>query len=70
MTNVFLSKFPKDYFRLTTEYILSTQQPDGSIPWFEGGHIDTWDHTEAAMGLSIGGQYDSAERAYQWLRET
>lgn len=69
MSGVFLSKglFPRDFFRPTVEYILQTQQADGAIPWFEGGYADPWDHVEAAMGLSIGGEYDAAERAYQWL---
>lgn len=72
MSDVLLSKgmFPVDFFRPTVEYILACQQADGSIPWFDGGYADPWDHTEAAMGLSIGGEYDAAERAYQWLADT
>lgn len=69
MSGVFLSKglYPKDFFRPTVEYIVSLQQADGSIPWSEGNYADPWDHVEAAMGLSIGGEFDAAERAYQWL---
>lgn len=72
MSGLFLSKglFPKEFFRATVEFILSSQQPDGSIPWFVGGHADPWDHVEAAMGLSIGGEFHAAERAYNWLRDT
>ena len=49
-------------------YIQRVQLNNGAIPWFEGGHLDPWDHIEAAMGLSIAGcKVDAAERAYQWL---
>lgn len=72
MSGVFLSKglFPSEFFRPTVEFILSCQQPDGSIPWFEGSYADPWDHTEAAMGLSIGGEWDAAAKAYHWLADT
>lgn len=72
MSGLFLSKglFPKEYFRPTVEFILDAQQADGSIPWFAGGHADPWDHVEAAMGLSIGGEFIAAERAYHWLKAT
>jgi hypothetical protein len=45
------------------------QKPSGDIPWSEGGKTDPWDHIEAAMGLSIGGYFAEARRAYQWLAE-
>ena len=72
MSGVFLSKglFPADFFRPTVEFILQCQQADGSIPWFEGSYADPWDHVEAAMGLSIGGQLQAAEKAYRWLADT
>ncbi|MFT5033112.1 MAG: hypothetical protein ACI89D_000337 [Bermanella sp.] len=71
MSGVFLSKglFPKEFFKTTVAFIKATQREDGLIPWFEGGHADPWDHVEAAMGLSIGGEYDAAEKAYDWLAE-
>ena len=59
--------FPAQWLRPTVEFLLNTQRPSGEIPWFEGGHADPWDHTEAAMGLSIAGEWDAAERAYHWL---
>ncbi|WP_237058567.1 prenyltransferase/squalene oxidase repeat-containing protein [Microbulbifer sediminum] len=59
--------FPPDFLRDSASYILSQQQPDGSIPWFADGYADPWDHVEAAMGLSIAGEYPAAERAYEWL---
>jgi hypothetical protein len=49
------------------ELIVRTQKPDGEIPWSEGGKTDPWDHVEAAMGLTIAGYLDQAEKAYQWL---
>ncbi|CAA0082240.1 Uncharacterised protein [BD1-7 clade bacterium] len=71
MSGLFLSKglFPQEFFRPTVEFLLKSQLPDGSIPWFEGSYADPWDHVEAAMGLTIGGEYDAAERAYFWLRD-
>ena len=71
MSGLFLSRglYPSEYFRPTIDFILRCQQDDGSIPWFEGTYADPWDHVEAAMGLSIGGEYEAAERAYQWLAD-
>ncbi len=71
MDNLLLTKglFPQLFFNQSAEFILSIQQPDGSIPWFEGGKLDPWDHIEAAMGLSITGYHEQAEQAYYWLKE-
>lgn len=70
MSGLFLSKglFPHDFFRPTVEFLLAAQLPDGSIPWFEGSYADPWDHVEAAMGLSIGGEFEAAENGYRWLK--
>lgn len=72
MSGLFLSRglFPTEFFRPTVDFILSCQQSNGSIPWFEDGHADPWDHVEAAMGLSIGREYRAAEKAYRWLADT
>ena len=61
--------YPAQWLRPTVEFLLASQGSDGEIPWFDGGHTDPWDHTEAAMGLSIAGELESAERAYAWLAE-
>ncbi|GAA4846788.1 prenyltransferase/squalene oxidase repeat-containing protein [Kitasatospora sp. NPDC048365] len=53
----------------TVRTILADQRPDGAIPWFTGGHLDPWDHTEAAMALDTAGRHDAAEAAYRWLTE-
>ena len=45
--------YPAQWLRPTVEFLLATQRASGEIPWFDGGHTDPWDHTEAAMGLSI-----------------
>tara|TARA_B110000444_G_C18830691_1_gene593084 strand:- start:607 stop:1686 length:1080 start_codon:yes stop_codon:yes gene_type:complete len=71
MSGIYLSKglFPEEFFRPTIEFILSEQQYDGSIPWFDRGYADPWDHIEAAMALSIGGELIAAEKAYLWLQK-
>lgn len=53
----------------TAGFIHKTQRADGGIPWSEDGHLDPWNHVESAMALSIGGQYEAATQAYQWLRD-
>lgn len=72
MSGLFLTKglFPAEFFKPTVDFILNTQEKDGSIPWFKGSYADPWDHVEAAMGLSIGGKYEAAENAYFWLQNT
>lgn len=59
--------FPRDFLRPTVDFILRVQTATGEIPWFEGGHSDPWDHTEAAMGLATAGETDAAMQAYRWL---
>ncbi len=49
--------------------IAGIQRETGEIPWSEGGKTDPWDHVESAMGLSVGGFYEEARRAYGWLSE-
>ncbi len=53
----------------TVQAIVSVQQPSGSLPWPDG-HTDAWDHVECAMALTVGGHYDEAITAYEWLRKT
>ena len=54
----------------TAEWIASLQLPSGMIPWYRGGHADPWNHTEAAMALSLAGRRPEAERAFEWLAAT
>ena len=69
MSGLYLSRglFPTEFLRPTVQFILETQRESGEIPWFDGGYADPWDHVEAAMGLSIGGEFDAARKAYEWL---
>lgn len=71
MSGLYLSRglFPQEYLRPTVDFILESQDQSGAIPWFHGGHLDPWDHVEAAMGLTIGGEHDAAVRAYHWLQQ-
>ena len=71
MSGIYLSKglFPEDFLRPTVEFILGVQQTSGEIPWFESGYTDPWDHIEAAMGLTIGGEHAAARLAYEWLAD-
>jgi hypothetical protein len=50
----------------TVDHIVACQNPDGSLPWADG-HVDTWNHVEAAMALTVGGRIHEARRAYRWL---
>ena len=56
--------------RATAASIARAQEPSGAIPWFAGGHTDTWDHVECAMALLAAGEVAAAERAYAWLFTT
>jgi len=50
--------------------IAEVQLPTGEIPWHTGGKTDPWDHVEAAIGLNIGGYYEEARQAFEWLAST
>lgn len=71
MKNLYLTSagFPEGFFDGALHRILELQREDGSIPWFDGGVIDPWNHAEAAMGLATAGKHDHAERAYRFLLE-
>jgi hypothetical protein len=51
------------------DFIAQTQRPSGAIPWSVGDKTDPWDHVESAMGLTIGGRYDLARKAFEWLQQ-
>ena len=61
--------YPDIDISLTTDFILNVQKPNGEIPWSEGGKTDLWDHVESAMGLTVGGHYKDARKAYLWCAE-
>lgn len=50
----------------TAQFVLRQQRADGSIPWYDGSHLDPWDHIEAAMGLTVAGHWSAAWRALEW----
>ncbi|MGX1808774.1 prenyltransferase [Nocardia sp. NPDC055321] len=54
----------------TAEAIAATQEPDGALPWFPGGHTDPWDHLENAMALTVAGLWEQARAAYLWSAKT
>lgn len=54
----------------TGRSIARAQEFSGAIPWFDSGHVDPWDHVEAAMALSATGLLAEAEAAYDWSRRT
>jgi hypothetical protein len=70
--NLYLSTgvFPQGFFDGAVERILDLQLENGSIPWFDGGVFDPWNHIEAAMGLAVAGRYDQALRAYRFLADS
>lgn len=69
MKNLYMASgsFPDGFFDGAVRRILELQREDGSIPWFDGGVVDPWNHIEAAMGLATAGRRDHAERAYAFL---
>lgn len=58
---------PEGYFDGAVQRIVTVQNEQGAIPWFENGVFDVWNHLEAAMGLNIAGAYTQADRAYRYL---
>lgn len=48
------------------DHIAACQLSDGSLPWADG-HVDPWNHVEAAMALTVGGRVGEARRAFRWL---
>ncbi|WP_019633181.1 prenyltransferase [Actinomadura atramentaria] len=58
----------------TARSIARQQEPSGAIPWFSptggvAGHVDAWNHVEAAMALSVAGLREPSRRAYAWLAD-
>ena len=52
----------------TVDAVAEWQLDSGMVPWFPGGHADTWNHTEALRALMLGGRRTEAELGFQWLR--
>ncbi|MEO0698841.1 MAG: hypothetical protein AAFY81_03885, partial [Pseudomonadota bacterium] len=52
------------------ERIRRLQNADGSIPWFEDGAWDPWNHVECAMALTVMRDFYAAGAAYDYLART
>lgn len=63
-------KIPDGHFDGAKARIVELQRPNGAIPWYDGGVIDPWNHTEAAMGLTVIGETDRARLAFKYLQDT
>ncbi|WP_265442417.1 prenyltransferase [Flexivirga meconopsidis] len=50
----------------SADFILRHQRTNGAIPWYDGSHLDPWDHVESAMGLTVSGHWSAAWRALEW----
>ena len=61
---------PEGFFEGARKRILELQRENGAIPWYDGGVVDPWNHTEAAMGLTVLGDIENARRAFEYLKET
>ncbi|GIH02654.1 prenyltransferase [Rhizocola hellebori] len=61
--------------RAAAQSIARQQEPSGAIPWYtedadgNPGHVNAWDHIEAAMALSVAGMQAQSRLAYRWLRD-
>lgn len=56
--------------RSTVDWLAQVQLPSGMVPWFDGGHADVWNHSEALMALGLGGRRAEAELGFEWLQRT
>ena len=61
---------PDGFFEGARNRILELQRENGAIPWYDGGVVDPWNHTEAAMGLTVLGDIENARRAFDYLKQT
>jgi len=71
LKNLYLASgsLPEGFFDGAVDRILELQRDNGSIPWFDGGVFDPWNHTEAAMGLVVAGHIKEARKAFQYLAD-
>jgi hypothetical protein len=70
MNRNFARSFGDGFYEGALACILELQRADGAIPWFDGGVVDPWNHTEAAMGLATMGELAAARRAHTFLADT
>lgn len=65
-----MNHLSQEFLKPTVDAIVALQQPDGAIPWLDGGIIDPWTHVENAMAIDIGNYLTESEHAYEWLANT
>jgi len=53
-----------------TAVILAEQTADGAIPWFDRGPWDPWNHAECLMALGVMGEFEAADRGFEYLART
>lgn len=63
-------RWSDDFFTGAKNRILELQRDNGAIPWYDGGVIDPWNHTEAAMGLTVLGETEAARKAFAYLTQS
>ena len=56
------------FFRNLGKYIKNIQHESGAIPSNEDGSHDPWDHIESIMGLNFLQDKESADLAFDWLK--
>lgn len=57
-----------EFYRDSINFILDTQASDGSITWEKDAKLDPWDHVESAMALTVAGEIEAANKAYEWMQ--
>lgn len=50
------------------QQIITLQEEDGAIPWYDDGPWDSWNHTEGAMALAVMGEMEAANKAFECLK--
>ncbi len=48
----------------TAGWIASVQLANGMVPWYQGGHTESWNDVEATMALAAGGRWSEVGRAF------
>ncbi len=57
-----------EFYRDSINFILDIQASDGSITWEKEAKLDPWDHVESAMALTVAGEIEAANKAYEWMQ--
>jgi hypothetical protein len=60
---------PQGFFHGAVRRILELQRADGSIPWYDAGVWDPWNHGHAVMGLALMGYRAEADLGLRALAD-